>query len=116
MMVSVAPRASTPWLAIWPTRPKPMINTLALRSLTASTPSIETSAGDAKRLCSSTVSGVSAMDSTTMAVMLALTTGSITPAASAAANSTKANSPPWAISTARSSASACELRASRATP
>ncbi|MNN76880.1 hypothetical protein D3C81_1932960 [compost metagenome] len=48
-------------------------------------------------------SGVSAIDNTTTAVRLALTLASITPALAAAANNTKANSPPCAINTPRSS-------------
>ena len=67
------------------------------------------------RLCTTTTNGVNAIDSTTMAVMLALISGVITCCASACANSTKANSPPCAISTARSIASAWLLLARRAT-
>ena len=58
-----------------------------------------------RRFSAITNSGVSTIDSTTMAVRLALTAASMTRAAAAAENSTKANSPPWAINTARSSAS-----------
>ncbi|MCY1513332.1 hypothetical protein D9M68_478240 [compost metagenome] len=111
-----APRASAPWMAICPKRPKPITSTLPASSSAFSTPSIEACAVGAKRRCASTTSGVSAIDSTTTAVMLALTVGLMTLAASADENSTKANSPPCAISTARSSASAGELLASRATP
>ena len=47
-----------------------------------------------KRPCMIKNSGVSAIESTTMAVILAFTVPLITPCEAAAENSTKANSPP----------------------
>ena len=115
MMVTSTSRASSDWLITWPNRPKPMISTLPDSPSGASTPSSDGSALGANRCRTITNSGVSAIDSTTMLVRLALTVASMTPLAAAAANSTNANSPPCAISTARSSASAWLLRVMRAT-
>lgn len=82
-----------------------MISTLARRSCAASTPSSDTLGGGRSRWATTRISGVSAIDSTTMAVMLALTSVLITPSFCASAYSTKANSPPCIISSARSKAS-----------
>ena len=115
MMVTSTPRASSAWLATWPKRPKPITSTLPSSPLASSTPSIERTRRGMKRRATSTTSGVSTIDSTMMAVRLALTWALIRPTDAAAAYSTNANSPPWAISTARSSASPCGLRITRAT-
>ena len=66
-------------------------------------------------LCTINGSGVSTIDSTTIAVILALFASLITPCALASANNTKANSPPCAINIARSNASLWLLFANRAT-
>ena len=79
MMVMSAPRASGPWLTICPKRPKPMMSTLPQESCTASTPSSDRAGARASRRCASTASGVSAIDTTTTAVMRALTCPLITP-------------------------------------
>ena len=115
MMVMSAPRSSAACVTICPTRPKPITSTLPHRSCAASTPSIDSGAGRARRLCSATISGVKAIDSTMMAVMVALISGVMTRCDKACAYSTKANSPPCAMTMARSSASARLLLAKRAT-
>ena len=66
-------------------------------------------------LCTINSSGVSTIDSTTIAVILALLASLLTPCALASANNTKANSPPCAISIARCKASSWLLFANRAT-
>ena len=115
MMVTSTSRDSSAWLTTWPKRPKPMISTLPDSPCASSTPSADALAWTAvNRRIASTTSGVNAIDRTTIAVRLALAVPSITPAACAAENSTNANSPPWAINTARSSASAWLLRMVRA--
>ena len=116
MMAMSMPRASKSWLAICANRPKPMMSTVPLRPSAASTSCMSGggSAGISQR-SDSTASGVSAIERMTTAVSTALTCACTMPAAAAAANSTKANSPPCAINMVRCSASACPALAPRAT-
>ena len=115
MIVTSTSRASSAWLMTCPKRPKPMISTLPLCPATSSTPSSDGFAFGSRRRTAISTSGVSTIESTTTAVRFALNSAPMTPALAAAANSTNANSPPWAISTARSSASRWLVRRSLAT-
>ncbi len=122
MMVTSTPRASSDWQAIWPKRPKPITSTLPVTSSPAAAAAMMLwmprmscggLAGSSQR-SDSMASGVRAIDRMTAAVSSALTCAAMMPLAAAAAYSTKANSPPWAISRARSSASGWRARATRA--
>ena len=116
MMDTSTPRASSAWLATWPKRPKPIISTLPPSPSGASTPSVSGAACGSSQRSAPTASGVSAIDRITTAVSTAFMGPSMMPAPCAAVYSTKANSPPCAISTVRCTASAWRARNSRATP
>ena len=115
MMVTSTSRASSDWLTTWPKRPNPIISTLPDCPEAGSTPSIDAARRRLAPRVARIAKGVSAIDSTTTAVIALLTSPGITPADCAAEYSTNANSPPWAISTARSIASAWPARSTRAT-
>ena len=85
---------------IWPTRPKPAITTWPSPSGSASKARISTALG-VSISSSSSSSGVAAIDSVTATDSSSASGGSSTVADTPAVNSTKANSPPWAIASAK---------------
>ena len=83
MMVVLWPLICSMLLTIWPKRPMPTTRIGWCSSMVSAS---GVSAGFApKRRCRMRMSGVMAIDSTMMAVMLALTVASMTPALAAAA-------------------------------
>ena len=109
------PLAISGWLAICPKRPKPISSTLPVSPSGFSTPASDCT-GFGTSLSSMVENGVSTIEMITVAVKMALSSPVSSPPAVAVVNSTKANSPPCAISTARSSASALPLPSTRANP
>ncbi len=101
MIDTSMPRASSEWHTTCPKRPKPITSTLPSSPSAFSTPSKDSSALGSTHFRPSRVMGVSAIDTMTIAVKVALLPAVMMPALAAAAYSTKANSPPCANSTAR---------------
>ena len=84
---------------IWPTRPKPAMTTWPSFSGMASKARATTAFGASISSISSS-SGVAAIDSVTATDRRSATGCSSTPEAAPVVNSTKANSPPWAMASA----------------